>query len=87
MLNDRVQTLTARLEAEREERAILRDEYAALQAECAALRARAETLGDVIAALHANLEDLRSFRDHAEASSRSVWSRLAPIRSSRALHE
>ncbi len=40
----------------------LREEHRALQTEHAVANSRIETLGDVIGALHANLEDLRSVR-------------------------
>jgi hypothetical protein len=60
--------LRAENETRRRKGAHLRKELRAMRIAEAATNARVETLEEVIAALHANLEDLRAARDHGRAA-------------------
>jgi predicted nuclease with TOPRIM domain len=59
----RAEALSSELAAERARTRRLRGQVRKLRLEQAANNARLETLSDVIAALHANLEDLRGERE------------------------
>lgn len=58
-LRDRAESAEARLESDEQELAALRAHNAELRMDLAVARSRHEVLGDVIAALHNNLDDLR----------------------------
>ncbi len=60
---DRITELEARLAEAERARAALSDDVARLQEEHSYVRGRTETLHEVIAALHGNLEDLRAERN------------------------
>lgn len=62
------ETLQAENNARRRKHAGLRKELRAMRLAEAASNARVETLEEVIAALHANLEDLRAARDHVRGT-------------------
>jgi hypothetical protein len=66
--------LESQLAMQKKKASRLRAQLREQRLEDAAARARVETLGEVIAALHDNLEDLRAERDHA----RSLLSAPAP---------
>jgi hypothetical protein len=62
---DRIKDLEREVTVRQREEDALRDRLANLQDDYAYTRGRLETLHEVIAALHGNLEDLRYDRDHS----------------------
>ena len=63
--SQRAEDLESQLASQKKKASRLRTQLREHRLEDAAARARVETLGEVIAALHGNLEDLRAERDHS----------------------